>query len=126
MAAPVTVAAAQVEQLVTGKVYPVTMHGFHEWTEAMFEKLGWMVLAKSRGMEHSEKKIAVYKEGVKELLKALNARLTLPSLEADRRYDLEILKTNVEVLDRFLDKNDLSVPAVGGKKNKDNRNKDKR
>ena len=73
-------------------MHPTTFHGLHEWHKHMFEKLGWMVLAKAHG-RHT--KIAAYLEGIEHLLKTLNET---KFEEADRNRDIAILKGNVEKL----------------------------
>jgi hypothetical protein len=100
------------------KMHPATMHGLHKWTEAMFEKLGWMVLAKSRGGDHYNKKVALYKESVDDLFAHLQQKLTLVK-EEDRKADIQILLDNVSVLKGFLPKLDT---ITGGKKNKNKEN----
>ena len=39
----------------------VTFHGIHKWYTAMFEKLGWMILAKDKGLNDN---IEHYKYGL--------------------------------------------------------------
>jgi len=100
-------------------MHAATMHGLHEWTEAMFEKLGWMVLAKSRGGDHYNKKVDVYKESVDDLIAHLQQKLSLVK-EQDRKDDVQLLLDNTMVLKSFLPKLDA---VTGGKKNNDNKNK---
>jgi len=71
-----------------------TFHGLHEWTKAMFEKLGWMLLAKRDG--HMDKALS-YQNGVKRLRDALEEKIK-KTREKDRKDDLTILKNNVETL----------------------------
>ena len=73
---------------------PATMHGLHKWYEAMFEKLGWMVLAKSRG--HTDK-IVSYMKSLFRLRKALQQKIAKIG-EKDRKDDLEIMCHNLDIL----------------------------
>jgi hypothetical protein len=66
----------------------------------MFEKLGWMILAKARGHEY---KIVAYKHGVKHLHECIDHLMT-ELTEADRQHDLKVLKMEVEVLEDFIKK----------------------
>lgn len=79
--------------------YPSTFHGLHQWHNAMFEKLGWMVLAKQRGMDD---KIASYKNGVSRLIEAIDCKIKKVT-ESDRKDDLLILLNNVNVLKAHAD-----------------------
>jgi hypothetical protein len=60
----------------------------------MFEKLGWMILAKRDG--HMDKVLS-YQNGVKRLRDALEEKIK-KTHEKDRKDDLAILKNNVETL----------------------------
>jgi hypothetical protein len=42
----------------------MTFKGIHKWHASMFEKLGWMILAKEKGMTY---KIAPYKMSLQKL-----------------------------------------------------------
>jgi hypothetical protein len=77
-------------------MYHVTYHGLHEWSTAMFEKLGWMVLAKEHG--HKEK-IPHYKHGIQHFLVAVD-ELIATTVDEDRKRDLGVLKTNMLVLQK--------------------------
>jgi hypothetical protein len=60
----------------------------------MFEKLGWMAMAK----EHKNNlKIEAYKEGIKHLLECLDKK-EQDTVDVDRKNDLKILQDNVECL----------------------------
>jgi len=72
----------------------VTMHGLHEWYEHKFEKLGWMILAKSHG--HTEK-VREYKHSLQMLKKAIEHKMTHIH-EMDRKQDLMIMHSNVMIL----------------------------
>lgn len=74
--------------------YPATFHGLHKWHNAMFEKLGWMVLAKKHG--HNDK-IVTYKNELKHLAEKIECKWNTIS-EKDRKDDLKILLDNVNIL----------------------------
>ena len=80
--------------------YPTTFHGLHQWHHAMFEKLGWMVLAKQRGMDD---KIASYKNGVSRLIEAIDCKMKKVT-ESDRKDDLSILLNNAKILMTHVEK----------------------
>ena len=68
-----------------------TMMGLQIWYKKMFEQLGWMVLAKDRGLYD---KIAVYKNSVKRLKDSIEMKLEKVK-EADRKADLRIMHRDV-------------------------------
>jgi len=71
-----------------------TMHGLHEWYVAMFEKLGWMILAKHKKYND---KITAYKNGLKRLKYELEQKID--SVEHhDKKVDLKIMHHNVCLL----------------------------
>ena len=72
----------------------VTMHKLNEWYTAEFEKLGWMVLAQSRGMID---KISMYKTSLNHLKKSLEHKLTHLK-DTDKKQDVHIMLHNVKIL----------------------------
>jgi hypothetical protein len=75
-------------------MHEVTTHGLNCWTRSMFEKLGWMFLAYTKGytseLDHYIENIQDLHTSVKEKIN----EVTLP----DNKKDLIILKQNVESL----------------------------
>jgi hypothetical protein len=74
--------------------FQATFHGYHSWSKAKFEKLGWMLLAKRDG---HESKLKAYLDSLTNLCKDLKARIELTQ-EQDRKVDLMILLRNAEFL----------------------------
>ena len=71
-----------------------TFHGLHHWHKEIFEKLGWMVLAKAKGMDY---KISVYKKSIDHLIKSIK-HVSAEYEEADRKHDLNVLLMQAECL----------------------------
>ena len=74
--------------------HAATFHGLHHWHKAMFEKLGWMVLAKAKGMNY---KISAYKKSMEELIKSIK-HVSGEYQESDRKHDLNVLLMQAEHL----------------------------
>lgn len=71
-----------------------TFYGLQSWYAAMFEKLGWMLLAKHRGIVE---KISVYQNGVQRLKESIEHKMK-DTKDHDRKADLEIMHENVCIL----------------------------
>ena len=81
--------------------YSGTMKGIHGWYEAMFEKLGWMVLAKAKGYNE---KISAYKKAIDHLLKTTE-HVMGEYESANRKHDLKVVHMNTTALKVFVEKN---------------------
>ena len=77
-----------------------TMHGLHEWYVAMFEKLGWMILAKHKKYND---KITAYKNGIRRLKSELEDKIESVELH-DKKVDLKIMHYNVCLLMEHVNK----------------------
>jgi len=80
--------------------YNVTYHDLHKWKEAEFEKLGWMVLAKAKGMKS---KTNMYKRSIKALKHSIE-KAKHELTEPDRIRDLHIMWKQVNVLEKHANK----------------------
>ena len=78
----------------------VTFDGLEKWYTTKFEKLGWMVLAKSRG---NMEKILAYSHSVKCLEREIEHKMTHIH-EKDRKEDLEVMLKNVRILQEHISK----------------------
>jgi hypothetical protein len=77
-----------------------TCAGLEKWYTTEFEKLGWMVLAKERGMNE---KCMMYKYSLDNLCKSLQHKMDFHVCK-DERDDLMIMLQNVEVLQKHVEK----------------------
>jgi hypothetical protein len=66
------------------------------WHKAMFEKLGWMLLAKAKGMNE---KIRAYKTGVNDLVKSLE-HVMAEYEDHNRKHDLNVMLTQARLLQK--------------------------
>lgn len=83
-----------------GKVGDVTLKGINRWFKSVFEQLGYMVLAKSKGMSD---KIQVYINSVHRLKNAIEDKKT-KVYDADKVEDLRIMSANLDVLLKHIHK----------------------
>ncbi len=83
-----------------------TFKGLHKWHAAMFEKVGWMILAKNKchSKEEAKLKLQVYHNSIDKLTEALKKKLE-KTKDEDRKGDLEILLKDVCILKEFVEKN---------------------
>ena len=74
---------------------PATIYGLQEWYVAMFEKLGWMVLAKSKG--HMNDKIVSYKLSLNRLEEKIRCKIKT-TFDIDKQTDLRLMLQDVRIL----------------------------
>ena len=75
-------------------MHAMTFCGVSEWHKSMFEKFGWMLLAKEKGYGF---KVVAYKKAIDHLLMTIK-HLMGEYEENDRKHDLAVLLMNVECL----------------------------
>lgn len=78
----------------------ITMHGLHNWYKSMFEKLGWMILAKHKKYNS---KIIGYKSSLKILKSELENKLEHVESHDDI-IDLKIMHHDICVLIEHVNK----------------------
>ena len=71
-----------------------TFNGLNEWYTSKFEKLGWIILAKEKGMME---KVNSYQTSIKRLHHAILNKIEYIK-DLDKKHDLMIMKNNVEIL----------------------------
>ena len=74
-----------------------TFHSLHDWTKAMFEKLGWMVLATH---DQNIDKVTHYLKSINKLIESIDNKIKITE-EKDRIADLKILKEQAVYLQHF-------------------------
>ena len=74
--------------------YPATTHGLKKWHQAMFEKLGWMILAKKK--RYTEK-VGSYLVSLSRLQNKLECKIHSVKDE-DKKNDLKIMLDDVNIL----------------------------
>ena len=75
-----------------------TMHGLQEWYRMQFEKVGWMVLWKAKGVDH---RIVSYKKNITHLIESIK-HVSAEYKDPDRKHDLAVLQMNAETLRDFV------------------------
>ena len=63
-----------------------------------FEKVGWMVLWKAKGVDH---RIASYKKNIQHLIDSIK-HVSAEYKDPDRKHDLAVLQMNAETLRDFV------------------------
>ena len=77
-----------------------TFHGLGCWYKYLFEKLGWMLLAKSYGHDIQ---INAYKNSIDELINHLNTKHK-KIRDKDKKDDIKIILNNTKILKLYVDK----------------------
>jgi len=77
-----------------GECCDATFHGLGHWYKHLFEELGWMILAKSRGMTD---KIAVYLNSITRCKMAIEQKIH-KTRDSDKKEDLKIMHHNIVIL----------------------------
>jgi predicted ATP-binding protein involved in virulence len=72
----------------------VTHHGIAGWYKHLFEELGWMILAKKRGMMD---KVGTYLHSLQRFKNSIEYKISTTQ-ERDRKQDLQIMHSNICVL----------------------------
>ena len=75
----------------------VTKHGLADWNKAMYERLGWMFLAKKKGYHD---KVKVYKDSINHLIHKTELKIK-EVVNVDRKADLEIILGYAKLLKTF-------------------------
>lgn len=103
MATPKTMRARRASQTTRRNSLPtqtVTINSISKWYTHLFDKLGWMVLAKKNGCAY---KISDYKKSINHLLKAIE-HLMDEYKNHNRKYDLNVMLKTTMVLRDFVTK----------------------
>jgi hypothetical protein len=80
--------------------FQATTKGLMEWYVHLYEKLGWMVLAKEQGLKF---KLDFYKKSIRLLKEKLLCKINSVK-DYDKRSDLQIILNNVIVLQKHAEK----------------------
>jgi len=78
-----------------------TTMGLSDSHTRLIEQLGWMVLAKEKGMDY---KVSAYKKSIDQFLKSVKHVMSEYE-EHNRKHDLNVLYRQMECLKDFVDKN---------------------
>lgn len=79
---------------IPGRCCETTYKGLQRWYKSVFEQLGWMILAKDRGMSD---KISVYVNSIYRIHMAIQQKM-VSTIDQDRIQDLKIMEKNIKVL----------------------------
>jgi hypothetical protein len=79
--------------------HSATFHGLHGWYQEVFEKFGWMLLAKKYGYQTQ---IDAYNESLNELISHLNNKKKSLK-DTDSKKDIQILLDNAKILKSNVD-----------------------
>jgi hypothetical protein len=77
-----------------------TQSGIDKWHDVMFDKLGWMILAKEKGLDY---KVEAYKKSLVRLV-AMIKHVSSEYESHNRKHDLNVTLLNVLCLKSFVDK----------------------
>jgi hypothetical protein len=80
--------------------FQATTKGLMEWYVHLYEKLGWMVLAKEQGLKF---KLDFYKKSIRLLKEKLICKINSVK-DYDKRNDLQIILNNVIVLQKHAER----------------------
>jgi Mg2+ and Co2+ transporter CorA len=79
---------------IPGTCCETTFKGLNTWYKSVFEKLGWMVLAKQYGMTDQ---VNVYVNSIYRIHMAIEQKIK-KTQDSDRLEDLRVMKKNVQIL----------------------------
>ena len=78
-----------------------TLHGLHRWHDSLFEKVGYMVLAKAKGRTQ---KIVSFKASIDYFLKSVD-HVSKEYQNQNKKHDLNVLRMNMMELKDFVNRN---------------------
>jgi hypothetical protein len=77
---------------IPGRCCEATFKGIQQWYKSVFEQLGWMILAKDKGMTD---KISVYINSIYRIHMAIEQKIKKTN-DLDKKEDLQIMLDNVK------------------------------
>ena len=77
-----------------------TMFGVNRWFRTMYEKLGWIVIAKAKGLNH---KVVEYKRNLARLVRMIE-QLMSEYMNVNRIHDLRVLHMEAKALLAYVNK----------------------
>ena len=107
--------ATQIANAQTPTEEDHTINGLHHWAKSLIEKLGWMIISKSKG--HNDT-IMAYEGSLKRLIQGLKNKIAETETEIPIyvKNDLKITLSHIELIYATLHK--MPNITVGGKRNK--------